>query len=119
MPSTSEETVTTKQRIEYVFNGLFGVCLLLAVRYPALGWTLWSMIAVLAVYLVWTFATATPADHERGRRRAIWLIPLATAALAAQMVYFAEPEERVRALLLGAAMVLLGLALGYARRRAT
>jgi hypothetical protein len=110
--------MTKSPSIENAVTTMLGITLAIALWKPAWTWALWVFIALVFVGGALSLAVSTPADAAR-RRKGAWLIPVATIAIAAQMVYFAVPEERARTLLLGAALALSGVALFWARRRAT
>ena len=110
--------MTRSQSIENVVTTLLVLALAVALGKPEWTWALWVCIALVWIGAALSFAVSVPADRER-RRKSAWLIPLATLAIAGQMVFFATPEERTRTVLLAAGLVTAGLALMWARRRAT
>ena len=110
--------MTKSQSIENALSMLVMIALAIALWKPEWSWALWACIALIFASTALSFAFSTPVDRER-RRKAAWLIPAMTLAIAAQMVYFSTPEERTRMLLLGSGLVAAGIALFWARRRAT
>lgn len=72
---------------------------------------------VLIVGVSMAIGARTAADHERARRGS-WLIPLVALAIAAQWVYFEQPDARLRPLLLGGGLVAAASAWAWVRRRA-
>ena len=110
--------MTKSQSIENSVTTMLAITLAIALWKPEWTWALWTCIALVFIGGALSMAVSTPADIAR-RRKGAWLIPVATFAIAAQMVYFAVPEERTRTLLLGAALAASGLALFWARRRTT
>jgi hypothetical protein len=110
--------VTTKSR--WVQNALSVVVLLLiatSVWRPEWKWLDTAALSVLLIAIGMSFATQTDADRERARA-ASWLIPVVTFAAAVPWVLFAQPEARVRTLLLGVALVVAASVFAWLRKRA-
>jgi hypothetical protein len=108
--------MTRSERIE---NGTAIVAMLLvAGSMSTASWAWMDNAALVALFagLGWAYAVRTPEDRARARR-GVWVIPVVTALMAAQWFYFAEPDERIRAALLGCGLVAAASALAWVRRR--
>lgn len=110
--------MTTKSR--RIQNALSVVVLLLiatSLWRPEWEWLDKTALSILVVAVGMSFATQTDADRQRAREGS-WLIPVVTLAAAAPWVYFAQPENRGRTLLLGIALVVAASAFAWLRKRA-
>lgn len=110
--------MTKSQSIENAITTIIVLSLAASYVKPEWTWVSWACTALVVVGVGFSLSVSTPTDHER-RRKGAWIIPAATLALAAQMVYYATPDERTHTLLLAAALVAAGVVLFWARRRAT
>ena len=97
---------------------IFGLSIALSLWQPDLRWPIWIGIAALVLSVAVRPFVDTEADRAR-RRKNLWVIPAAVAALAIQMVWTAAADSRLRTVLLSLLLVVTGVALFWARRRAT
>lgn len=109
--------MTRSQQIESITSTVFLVMILAAVYIPGVSGLAWIALAVMLIGLGVAHRASVPADRER-RRKAAWLVPAVTVAMAAQLIYFATAEERPRMLLVGGALVIVGIWIYVVRRRA-
>lgn len=110
--------MTKSQRVENLTAGIVLLSVAASIWKPQLGWLNWVAVVVLLAGVVLAIALRTDIDRERARK-ATWLIPVSASAIAAQWIYFADPAERMRNVVLGLCLVLAATALAMIRRRAT
>jgi hypothetical protein len=82
---------------------------------PEWAWLDKATLATIFAGLGWAYAVRTPEDRARARR-GIWVIPTVAILMAAQWVFFAEPERRLTLAALGAGLVAAASALAWLQR---
>ena len=113
MPSS----LSRSGKIEAIATTVYGVSAAASIWKPAIHWPIWFGTVVLFLAIVLQWRTDTPADRER-RRRGAWVIPLIMLMVAAQVVYLGSADDRVLTMGLASGLVVAGLALFWAHRRA-
>ncbi len=83
---------------------------------PEMHWPIYIALAVMMLSLILRSWLDTDADRA-ARRKHAWVVPAATVAVAAQLVYSASADERSRSLLFAGGLVAAGFALFFLRRR--
>ncbi len=111
--------MTPAKRLSDVATLLYGCATLLYLWRPSYYRVFIGAAVVFVAAMLYSALQESAVDRERNRRVAAWLIPLSTLLVGAQMVYSAAPEFRWRTTALAAGLVTAGLALVWARRRAT
>ncbi|MBM3906519.1 MAG: hypothetical protein FJ363_00430 [Gemmatimonadetes bacterium] len=108
--------MTRSERIENTTAVVIMAGVAAAFWKPEWEWLNRAILAAIFVGLGWAYAVRTPEDRVRAQR-GVWVIPVVATLMAAQWIYFAEPEGRVTMTLLGAGLVAAASALAFLRRR--